>query len=140
MNRNVFATIVATVICVLVLALGFRELGRPAAQRKKQADRQRAMMLWRLAGDVRNVWSSNTARMLPDDLEGVRSPNKKDVLSGKSFGYKKTSNTTYELCATFATDDRAAGPVNGSEFWRHPKGDYCFQFDTAGTIEQFPFY
>jgi hypothetical protein len=36
------------------------------------------------------------------------------------------SNSAYELCATFATNNRHQEPGEAEDAWRHPKGDCCF--------------
>jgi hypothetical protein len=140
MNRNVWAAIVATIAVAAVVILGFRELGSPGTQRLKQADRRRVQALAQLAQEVSNTWRV-ADKSLPDDLEKLSGANKKDPLSGMPFAYHKKSSSGYELCATFATDDRdTAQTGNADNSWFHPKGDYCFQLDASRPVPSAPYY
>lgn len=139
MNRNALAAIAATVVVATVVILGFRELGGPGTQRLKQADRRRVQALAQLAREINATWH-NTDNSLPDDLDKLRA-NKKDPLSGKAFAYHKKSAGEYELCATFAADDRdEAEAGNMDNGWVHPKGDHCFQLDASRTVPNAPYY
>jgi len=46
---------------------------------------------------------------------------KQDPLTHKPFVYRPKSNSAYELCATFATDNRHQEPGEAEDAWRHPK-------------------
>ena len=140
MNRNMGATIAATVVVIAVVILGFREMGSPGTQRLRQADRRRVQALARIAQQVQNRWRSN--KSLPADLEAFGGTDKKDPVSGRPFGYHVKSGSAYELCATFALGDNrdAAQNNNGNDSWTHPQGDYCFQLDAAQLVPNAPYY
>ncbi len=57
--------------------------------------------------------------------------NYKDPLTGKEYEYKKTSDTSYELCADFMTDNRDPKNQNGdytySDRWPHATGYQCLK-------------
>jgi hypothetical protein len=140
MNRNVWATIAATVAVVAVAILGFREMGGPGTQRLKQGDLRIVQSLARAAQQVNEIWRRDKTS-LPKDLETFPERDRKDPLSGQIFRYHVKAGSEYELCATFALDDReAAQSTNMDEFWLHPKGDYCFQLDSSRTVPNAPYY
>ena len=135
MSRDVWAGVAATVAVVVVVILGFRVLGGPANQRLVQADQRRVNALSELARQINSRWSTG-ARPLPADLEKIPSAMRQDPVSGKAFVYHAKSNDEYELCATFATDDRDARATAPTDRWLHPKGEFCFPFQAS---EQVPF-
>jgi hypothetical protein len=65
---------------------------------------------------------------------------KQNPLTHKPFVYRPKSNTAFELCATFATDNRHQEPGEAEEAWRHGKGDFCFPLDATQSIPQAPYY
>jgi hypothetical protein len=140
MNRNVWATIAATVAVAAVVILGFREMGSPGTQRLRQADRRRVQALAEISQQVNNTWQKD-GKTLPKDLEQVAAAKKKDPVSGKAFAYHVKSGSEYEVCATFVMDDRdGAEAGNVGDSWLHPKGDYCFQMNAAQPVPQAPYY
>ncbi len=139
MNRNVLAAIAATVAVVAVVMLGFRVLGSPGTQRMMQSDLRAVRSLAELARQINVKWAAKD-KTLPKDLEKFATSIKQDQLSGKSFGYRVKSGNEYELCTTFATDNRDAPAVNTADPWIHPKGDYCFQFDASQPVPSVPYY
>lgn len=137
MSRDGWAAIAATVAVVVVI-LGFRVLGSPANQRLVQADQRTVGALAELAGQINNRWSTG-ARPLPADLEKIPSAARQDPVSGKPFIYRAKSNEEYELCATFATDNRDARATAPADRWLHPKGDFCFQFLASEQVPSVPY-
>jgi hypothetical protein len=138
MNRNVLATIVATLAVIAVLILGFRFLGSPGAQRMVQSDLRTVRALAELAQQINGRWAT-ADKVLPADLKNF--PNSaQEPASGKFFRYRAKSSSEYELCATFARDNRNDPAVNTGDPWIHPKGDYCFQFDASQPVPAVPYY
>jgi outer membrane lipopolysaccharide assembly protein LptE/RlpB len=133
MNRDVWAAIAATVAVVVVAALGFHVLGSPASQRLVQRDSHAVHTLAELAQQINGKWSTGN-RMLPTDLEKFPSSVKQDPVSGKQFIYHVKSKDEYELCATFATDNREMPAAGTPDRWIHPKGDFCFQFQASESV------
>jgi hypothetical protein len=138
MSRDLWAGVAATVAVVVVVILGFRVLGSPANQRLVQADLRRVHTLADLAQQINHRWASGSRR-LPADLETFPKAAKQDPISDKPFGYQAKSKDEYELCASFATDNRDAPAVNTADPWVHPRGDYCFQFQAAGQVPTIPY-
>jgi hypothetical protein len=138
MSRDGWAGVAATVAVVVVVILGFRVLGSPANQRLAQADLRRVHTLADLAQQINQRWASGS-RPLPADLETFPKAAKQDPVSGKAFVYHAKSNDEYELCASFATDNRDAPTVNTADPWIHPRGEYCFPFHAAGQVPTVPY-
>jgi hypothetical protein len=127
MNRNRWAAIGGVAIFLLVLILGFRELGSPKLQRLKLIDGRTVRIISQLAESLRLAYAVN--KTLPPDLSKIQLP-KKNPANGESILYRTKTASEYELCSKFATDDQ---PDSGEEykFWRHPDGEFCYSFDAA---------
>jgi hypothetical protein len=138
MSRDVWAAVAATVAVSVVVVLGFRVLGGPANQRLVQADLRKMNTLSQLAQQINQRWTMG-GKTLPDNLEKFPNSLKQDPVSGKAFVYHAKSNDEYELCATFATDDRDARMHTAADRWMHPKGDFCFQFQTSEQVPWVPY-
>jgi hypothetical protein len=138
MNRNSWAAIAATITVVVVVVLGFRVLGGPATQRLVQSDLRAVRTLTELARQINQRWTSS-GKILPGDLEKFPNPTKQDPVTNGSFGYHPKSNSEYELCATFATDNRDLQTTDPNDRWTHPKGDYCFQFEASQPVSFVPY-
>src|SRR5580700_2360085 len=133
MNRNRWATIVATAAVVVVLILGFLFLGSPAKQRLLRADLRTIQALAGIAGQINYSWN-HSEKVLPANLDKITGVDKKGSLNGKPFIYHPKQNSEYELCATFAVDSRELADSNAVDAWLHPKGDYCFQMDASQPV------
>jgi hypothetical protein len=138
MSRDTWAAIAATVAVVTVVILGFRVLGSPANQRLVQADLRRVHTLANLANQI-NLRSSQGTRALPANLETFPKETKQDPIGGKPFVYHTKSNDEYELCASFATDNRDSPAANTADPWIHPRGEYCFPFRASGLVPMAPY-
>jgi hypothetical protein len=139
MNRNMLATIVAAVAMAVVVILGFRVLGGPGTQRLVRADNHTVQSLAELARKINDAWARDE-KALPKDLEKFPISVRRDAVTGKVYGYRAKSESEYELCATFATDDREGSEVNPLDSWNHPKGDHCFSMDAAKPVPSVPYY
>ena len=138
MSRDVWAAIAATVSVAVVVILGFRVLGGPANQRSARADMHTVRTLAELAQEINHGWATG-GKTLPANLEKFPSTLKQDPVSGAPFIYHSKSNEEYELCATFATDNRFAPTVNTADPWIHPKGEYCLQFQASRSLPSVPY-
>jgi hypothetical protein len=138
MNRNGWAALVATIVVLVVVILGFWSLGGPGTQRLVQTDLHAVRALSSLAQKINQAWLSS-GRTLPANLESVSDSLKRDSITGQIFGYRPGPNDEYELCANFATNsENLQGP--NSDRWAHPKGDYCFKFDASTPVPFVPYY
>lgn len=122
-NRSgLLLALAAMAVVVAVLALGFLRLGSPAHQREITADARRV-------SDLRAIAFQIHASAPPPALRF------KDPVTGAPYEYRAKAGTEYELCATFAAegDETSEQWAATSDFWRHPKGRYCYQLDSSKT-------
>ena len=138
MSRDRWAGVAATVAVVVVVILGFRVLGSPANQRLAQADLRRVRTIADLAQQINQRWASGS-RPLPANLDTFPKAAKQDPVSAKAFVYHAKSNDEYELCASFATDNRDAPTGDTVNPWAHSKGEYCFPFHAAVQVPGIPY-
>jgi hypothetical protein len=143
MNRNAWAAIIATIAVVMVVILGFRALGSPTTQRRVQSDLHLVRALSTLAQQINQRWLAS-GKVLPANLEQFPRTVTQDPITGQSFIYRPQSNTEYELCATFATDNldlQTTSPDDHpNDHWLHPKGDHCFRFEASRPVPVVPYY
>lgn len=139
MNRNSWAAVAATIAVIGVVVLGFRVLGGPGTQRLVQSDLRSLRTLSELAREINVKWTSSN-KVLPADLNSFPKATKLDPLTGKPFAYRRKSDSEYELCSSFATDSRDVQAQNTDNYWTHPKGYYCFEFDASQQVPFVPYY
>ena len=139
MNRNVLAAIAATIAVLGVIILGFVVMGSPGSQRLVQADNRRVQRLAQLAQQINNSWN-HSDNVLPSNLEKFADTFKNDPVTGTSFVYKPKAESKYELCATFARDNRDDPGINTGDPWIHPGGEYCFFLDATRPVPNVPYY
>jgi hypothetical protein len=137
MNRDVWATIAATIAVVVVVILGFHALGGPRSQRLIQSDHRTLRALSRLSEQINTKWTSSVG-VLPANLDGFPDSEKRNPVTNKPFVYHPKAGNAYELCATFATDSHDSQGQDSTDSWAHPKGDYCFQLDASQPAPPLP--
>jgi hypothetical protein len=133
-RRDLLVAVVALLVVLAVLVLGFRRLGPPRSHRAINADVRRVEDLRAIARQI----CARQESQLPvthGELKPGHRMNLKDPVTGAYYEYHPKSATAYELCATFATDsageDEGYSPV--SPFWSHPAGRRCYQLDSSKT-------
>jgi hypothetical protein len=139
MSRDARAAFFAAIAIVVVIVLGFRVLGGPGTQRLIRSDERTVRSLSELAQKIQQKWRASDSQ-LPQTLDSFSEKEKQDPLTHKPFVYRPKSNSAYELCATFATDNRHQEPGEAEDAWRHRKGDFCFPLDATQSIPQAPYY
>ena len=155
-SKNAFATstlprtmgITSAIVMVISVAAAFTLIDSPALARAKSFDRQREYDIRALQNGVRNFYRRD-ARM-PESLrelheEGyVHKRAMEDPKTGDVYAYRIVNEEEFEICATFATDNREddegsprayrpTGPYGGS--YRHGAEHTCF---TQKAAEQRP--
>jgi hypothetical protein len=139
MSRDARAAIVAAIAIVVAIVLGFRVLGGPGTQRLVRSDERTVRSLAELAQKIQQKWRTSNSE-LPPTLDSFSEKEKQNPLTHKPFVYRPKSNTAFELCASFATDNRHQEPGEAEQAWRHGKGDFCFPLDATQSIPQAPYY
>ena len=118
-KRNTSFAAAAVLLTALAVVLGFIQLGPPTMQRAVEADEQRIHSLKRI------VQTLYFRKQLPLSLNAME----RDPLTRLPFTYVRKTDSQYDLCAVFDTDDRAVQNADGNTFWRHGRGSTCFSFD-----------
>ncbi len=139
-ERNIWR-IVALVVILGSIIIGFSVIGSPSAQRERRYDSQRVSDLQNIQWQLVNYWQQKgtlpgTLEKLEDPLSGFRAP--LDPQTEASYEYTLTGPLSFKLCATF---DRLSTATNGSiepmyypaepmgkfpESWQHEAGLQCF--------------
>ena len=131
-NWGVGALVIAAIIA------GFFIVGTPQDARLYRVDQQKVNDLQTIQWQLVTFWQQK--QVLPASLEELNDPLSgfavpTDVQTGKAYGYTRTSQTSFKLCADFnskssgipvsyieAGDPYRAGEVN----WQHDAGEQCF--------------
>jgi hypothetical protein len=138
-KRQLLAAIVTTVVAVAVVA-GFFNVGSPGNERQRRFDDQRSQNLETLRFSGVDEYVRRTGS-LPTTLDEIQktvaiSPPESfvDPETGAPFEYRKTGETTFSLCATFALPSEQT-PENRyrDAVWTHPAGRACFDFEIQST-------
>lgn len=138
MKYFVYTIIVIVIVTVIV---GFFIVGSPKEERLRRLDQQRVEHLQFLQSEILNYWI-NKERLptdlsdLQDDIRGLAIPT--DPETDTEYVYKKMSELTFSLCATFERpsleSDVGVGKTRPAEpfgygiqqNWQHEAGLTCF--------------
>ncbi|NEO31647.1 MAG: hypothetical protein F6K36_14670 [Symploca sp. SIO3C6] len=127
---------IATVAVVIGIAAGFWVIGTPHRQRQITADKERIRDLERIAQRLyrQAEQTQNRGKVveLPEFLE--ERDLAIDQITNTPYEYRRQSSTTYELCANFDTDSatyrlKETPSQSSPEYWQHPQGRHCFEFN-----------
>jgi hypothetical protein len=130
MSRRVFPYVVGTAVVAAIVA-GLVLIGSPSAQRMRRLDQIRVQDLRMLSSAV-VLYFSREGR-LPASVEALGTvPNASfrstmDPVTSERYSYRATSESRYELCATFDAEDIDGD--YGDRFWAHGVGRKCFELD-----------
>jgi hypothetical protein len=140
-TRDRVMAVASAVVVVVMILLGFIQLGAPSAQRKLVADSQRVQRLFSLSSAIRNYWHAH-ASQLPASLAEVPGTYI-DPLTHDTFEYHPAAGSQYQLCAVFAAPSQQdfdnQSPRVDPNAWTHPAGRFCFLLD-ASAFPQRPSY
>ncbi len=139
---KIFVALVVAVV-VIVAGIGFYLSGTPSHTRAEKLDQQRVNDLMQIANAVETYYM--TKDVLPTTLHDLK--NQKyayieslaDPVTHEPYEYRETLTGSYELCATFQTDNtkdnviqaRPAYPVGFGNTWQHPVGKKCFELKVS---------
>lgn len=139
------SAITSSIAIVVFVVIGFFIVGTPSQQREVRMDEQRVQNLQSIQFQLLNYWQQKDflpteLSALNDSLAGFVIP--VDPITGDVYSYKTTSDLSFELCATFATESsdpvesvrypatknlRSPIPLGFSENWNHKEGLVCFE-------------
>lgn len=140
MNGRLHTTFfaVATTIVAVAIVWGFVLAGSPQTKRLQRLDDQRLADLKDIYQEIQDLVrdpdderDDELKQPLPVSLEEAASQarhrklNVSDPETGEPYRYTVKSETTYELCATFALPRNSDTEV----FWNHAGGTQCFTID-----------
>lgn len=135
-RRDRFMAGLSSAAIVLLIALGFWQLGSPRVQREFRADGERIRQLYQLSLGIKNYWTAHTSQ-LPSSLDQLTDGVYADPVTHTPYEYRAKQGSQYELCVVFAHSSGHAANTFGEDAWTHPAGRHCFQLD-ASAITQFP--
>ena len=133
---------VSAIVLASIVA-GFFIMGSPHTQRLLRYDQQRINDLQNLQAQVTNYYQ--TTEKLPESLDKLKDPLvvarvQTDPETGADYGYTKTDELTFELCATFSlplpafdedtadlSDWRVRELQQTAQDWPHGQGETCFE-------------
>ncbi|MBL7053740.1 hypothetical protein ISS06_00865 [Patescibacteria group bacterium] len=130
---GLFAKISSLVILIAIIA-GFFIIGSPAHQRDLRIDNERVQDLNMIQSEIINYWRNKETLPknltdLEDSISGFIPPQDPDT--DKDYDYNLKDNFKFELCATFATDNK--GDKYNTKYyrgfdkkWLHDKGKVCW--------------
>jgi Domain of unknown function (DUF5671) len=133
-RRNRLMALVASSAVLLMVILGFVELGAPMRQRKLRADNDRVNSLYRASSSISFYWKAHNDQ-LPARLSQIPG-NWVDPVTHTPYSYLPGQGSQYQLCARFdlSSDGRQAPQAAGDDLWVHPSGQHCFQFDASVPV------
>jgi len=137
--RDRLMAAIASGAVILVVALGFFELGAPHRQREMRADGQRLQNLYRISNDIDNYWTAHSSQ-LPVSLDQLPGRMPTDPVTHAAYEYTRGQGSQYQLCAAFThpgNSGNEAQSTAGTDSWVHPAGRACFQLD-ATVRPQYP--
>ena len=126
--RNVVGVIAIAVVAVAVVG-GLMRVGPPSVERERRLDERRVEDLRLIADAIDLHWTRSgslppSLDALPDTVASDASFS--DPASGQSYEYRALTESTFELCASFGTDEL---PPSLEVFWSHPVGRHCFDLE-----------
>jgi len=130
-NRRNIWRIVAVILVLGSIILGFSVVGSPASQREVRYDSQKITDLQNIQWQIINHWQQKgvvpqTLTDLQDPISGFSVP--LDAQTNKPYGYEKSGAQSFKLCAEFnssATTNLTGKPA--SDAWDHDSGYQCFE-------------
>ena len=126
----------ATLVVAVALVWGFVLAGSPATSRLQRLDQRRLDDLQTIFREIQSLChdpdiKDTLKRPLPQSLDQLATLarreriNLSDPETAQRYRYVVTSETTYEVCATFSLPRDSDSNV----FWNHPAGEHCFTID-----------
>lgn len=121
--------VLVTGIAALAVLAGLYTAGSPAEARLRRLDARRVADLRHARQSVDYFWTQHG--LLPPALDSLfQTPSAwfrfRDPATAQPYSYRRTSDTTYDLCADFARPSSAEMYGGPDEMWDHTAGPRCF--------------
>jgi len=130
-SLNKKLALVASVVVIIAIVIGFVLAGSPFHQREVRLDEQRINHLQDLQYKITNYWANKLElpgklANLNDALQNFEIPT--DPETGKNYDYEILDKLSFKLCAEFSTEQKKGKfeKEKPLSYWAHPEGYYCF--------------
>lgn len=139
-SRRKFWVIVSGVVILVFIIIGFSVIGSPRSQRLYRYDDRKISDLQNIQWQVISHWQ--TYGSIPNTIQELSNSSSinyynipKDPETGENYGYTKTSDLSFEICATFNKTNKAENlqimpmyieKTGMNENWQHEEGRACF--------------
>ena len=135
MNASRRRTLWAAAACCAVVAglvAAVAQLGSPTERRALRLDRERAQRLQQLSTALQAFQREDGN--LPAELSALADQPwaaavRRDPETSAPFAYERLDDRHFRLCADFARPSAAPRQDQEPDFWRHPQGHHCFDFE-----------
>jgi len=127
--------VLSSAAVVLLVILGFLNLGAPRAQRELRADNERVRQLFELNNAITEYWKAHSS--LPTGTKQLIGRAYADPVTHAAYEYHPGQGSQYQLCANFTRKSEEWQANSDPNLSVHPAGQYCFQLDAA-TVMPFP--
>lgn len=127
-NSLQWGALIVSVVVFAIIVAGLVASGSPLEERTRQRDKTRGNNLSLIQSQITNYWGAKNK--LPDSLDILKDPTRYvfvpvDPSTGKQYGYEKTGDKTFRLCADF--EMKGSGMAYSENIsWDHEKGHVCF--------------
>ena len=127
-GRHLLAASVTAIALVAVL-VGVYVAGSPADARLSRMDERRLDDLRMARQSLDFYWTRHG--LLPPSLDSLPHPSGdssrfRDPATGRSYSYRPSSDSAFDLCADFAKASPAEWHGVRDEVWQHAAGSQCF--------------
>lgn len=116
-------------LVIVVIGYGLYLVGSPGEARLRRLDERRVEDLQSLRSHIDAHWARERRvpaaladlKTAPSDTSQLRDP-----ITHEPYGYRATSDSTFELCAKFdrPSEEERRGPRDS--WWGHGQGEHCY--------------
>lgn len=140
-KKNRLFGVLAFVVMIISVAIGFFTVGSPAHQRNLRLDKERIQNLQWIQNEITEYWRNK--EKLPDSIESLKSDIRGftpplDPETKESYKYEIVDTYTFKLCTNFKTESldvkMETKPYYPERFlyetnqnWSHGAGTTCFE-------------
>jgi hypothetical protein len=139
LTRDTAAAVVALGAICIVLGLGFWKTRGPGSQRLIRADEKRINSIGQLARQI-DYYYGQHGRQLPATVSEEQKLASKDPVTGRPLEYLAGAGSKFTLCTDFSAPSPEDYKDIPYEFWKHPQGHKCFEFEAGGQVPEVPYF
>ncbi len=132
-SRDRWMAVASAIAVIVMVVVGFAQIGAPSTQRLLRADQKRVQDLYQLSAQIANQWKEKGR--LPQHLDEISGVALADPITRTAYGYRAKEGSHYELCATFSAASRDENQASRVNLWSHPGGYHCFETDASQPAE-----